>query len=535
MDKPIQPENRYRLHDFLYDDVGCDRIAIVDFGSQYTRLIARKIRELGVYSEVFPARTTTAKLSDFAPRAIILSGGPESVHSDSAPDVGFDLDALGLPVLGICYGMQWLAVQGNGEIESSDDREFGCAEITIEDSSPLFGGMQSRVNSTCSVWMSHGDRVVGLPDSFAVIASSEHSPIAAMADEARAWYGLQFHPEVTHTTDGKAILENFVYHIAGCKSGWEATDIADKSIVHIRNIVGDEQVLLALSGGVDSSVAALLLQRAIGERLHCIFVDNGLLRQGERGQVVETFEKHFGIDLHVVDAADTFLDALKGITDPEQKRQIIGKLFIETFEHRAQAIGKVDWLAQGTIYPDIIESAGAEGSHLIKSHHNVGGLPERMKLKILEPLAYLFKDEVRALGSVLGLDKTIVRRHPFPGPGLAVRVLGAIDEESLHMLRQADALFVKALWDHDLYAKVAQAFAVILPVKSVGVMGDGRQYGRVIVLRAVGSEDFMTANSACLPASFLSEVASRIVNEVSGITRVCYDLSSKPPATIEWE
>ena len=535
MAKVGQSENCYRLHDFLYDYAGCDKIAIIDFGSQYTRLIARKIRELGVYSEIFPTHTTTAKLNDFAPRAIILSGGPESVHSDSAPDVGFNIHALGLPVLGICYGMQWLAVECDGEIESSDHREFGSAEITIEDSSPLFNGMHTAANSIHSVWMSHGDRVVGLPDDFVVIASSEHSPIAAMANEARAWYGLQFHPEVTHTTDGKAILENFVHKIADCKSSWQAADIADKSIAHIRNIIGDEQVLLALSGGVDSAVAALLLQRAIAEKLHCIFVDNGLLRQGERAQVVETFEKHFGIDLHVVDARDNFLNALKGITDPEQKRQIIGKLFIETFEHRAQAIGKVDWLAQGTIYPDVIESAGAEGSHLIKSHHNVGGLPERMKLKILEPLAYLFKDEVRALGRALGLDEAIVRRHPFPGPGLAVRVLGVVDEESLHILRQADAIFTKALWDNDLYDKVAQAFAVILPVKSVGVMGDGRQYGRVVVLRAVGSEDFMTANSARLPVSFLSEVASRIVNEVSGITRVCYDLSSKPPATIEWE
>ena len=535
MAEATKSDNCYRLHDLLYDHVACDKVAIVDFGSQYTRLIARKIRELGVYSEVFSTQTTTTKLQDFAPRAIILSGGPASVHSDSAPDVGFDIHALGLPVLGICYGMQWLAVQCNGETESSDEREFGSAEITIQASSPLFNKMQTSINSTYSVWMSHGDRVVGLPNGFTIIASSEHSPIAAMADEERAWYGLQFHPEVTHTTDGKVILENFVYNVAGCKAGWEAADIADKSIEHIRNIVGDAQVLLALSGGVDSSVAALLLQRAIGDRLHCIFVDNGLLRQGERAQVIETFERHFGIDLHVVDAVDTFLNALKGITDPERKRRIIGKLFIETFEHRAQAIGKVDWLAQGTIYPDIIESAGAEGSHLIKSHHNVGGLPERMQLKILEPLAYLFKDEVRALGRVLGLDETIVQRHPFPGPGLAVRILGGIDKESLHMLRQADAIFIKALWDNDLYDKVAQAFAVILPVKSVGVMGDGRQYGRVIVLRAVGSEDFMTADSACLPASFLSEVASRIVNEISGITRVCYDLSSKPPATIEWE
>ena len=461
--------------------------------------------------------------------------GPESVHSSSAPVVGFDVHALKLPVLGICYGMQWLARQCNGEVESSYNREFGSAMIELKNSSPLFSGMQAHGNSKHSVWMSHGDKVVSLPQSFSVIAVSEHSPIAAMADEMRGWYGLQFHPEVTHTACGMSILENFAYKIAGCKSNWQIANIVDKSIENIRRIVGNEEVLLALSGGVDSSVAAVLLQRAIGERLHCIFVDNGLLRQGEREQVVETFENHFGIDLHVVDARSTFLNALEDVSDPEQKRQIIGKLFIETFEQHAQAIAKVEWLAQGTIYPDIIESAGAEGAHLIKSHHNVGGLPERMKLKVLEPLAYLFKDEVRALGRALSLDKTLVERHPFPGPGLAVRVLGPIDEDSLQLLRQADVLFLKALRDNDLYHKLAQAFAIILPVRSVGVMGDSRQYGRVVVLRAVESEDFMTASSAHLPLSLLSEVASRIVNEIPGITRVCYDLSSKPPATIEWE
>ena len=509
-------------------------MAIVDFGSQYTRLITRKIRELGVYSEVFPARTTVEKLMDFSPRAIILSGGPESVHSNSAPAVGFHLRDLKVPILGICYGMQWLAQQCGGKIESSDNREFGSASIKLQNSSVLFDGMQMDSDSH-SVWMSHGDSVVGLPPGFSIIAASDYSPIAAMADEDHSWYGLQFHPEVTHTACGKTILENFVYKIAHCEAKWRPADIIDKSIENIRRIVGDEQVLLALSGGVDSSVVAVLLQRAIGENLHCIFVDNGLLRQGEREQVIETFEDHFGIDLHVVDAQNTFLKALKSIDDPEQKRRIIGRLFIEAFEQRARTIGKVDWLAQGTIYPDIIESAGAEGAHLIKSHHNVGGLPERMNLKILEPLAYLFKDEVRALGVALGLDNTIVGRHPFPGPGLAVRVLGTVDEESLQLLRQADALFLQALRDGNLYNQVAQAFAVILPVKSVGVMGDGRQYGRVVVLRAVESEDFMTADSAGLSVKLLSEVASRIVNEVPGITRVCYDLSSKPPATIEWE
>ena len=526
---------RRRLHHFFCDYVGYDRIAIIDFGSQYTRLIARKIRELGVYSEIFPARVGTEKLIDFSPRAIVFSGGPESVHSSSAPAVGFRLTDLRVPILGICYGMQWLARQCGGEIESSDNREFGAALIKLQTTSALFDDIRTESNSEYSVWMSHGDRVVAMPPGFSVIASSAHSPIAAMADEDRSWYGLQFHPEVTHTACGKKILENFVRKIARCQSKWQPARIIDESIQNIRRIVGREQVLLALSGGVDSAVVAVLLQRAIGERLHCIFVDNGLLRQGEREQVIETFENHFGIDLHVVDAQNTFLKALKGIDDPEQKRRIIGRLFIEAFEQRARTIGEVDWLAQGTIYPDIIESAGAEGSHLIKSHHNVGGLPERMKLKVLEPLAYFFKDEVRTLGRLLGLDEIIVGRHPFPGPGLAVRVLGPVDQESLQLLRQADALFLEALRENDLYRRVAQAFAVILPVKSVGVMGDGRQYGRVVVLRAVESEDFMTADSAGLSVKLLSEVASRIVNEVPGITRVCYDLSSKPPATIEWE
>lgn len=524
-----------RLHSFLCNHSGDDKIAIIDFGSQYTQLIARRIRELGVYSEVFQAQISSEKLIAFSPRAIVLSGGPESVDSSSAPTVGFNLHALKMPMLGICYGMQWLARQCGGDIESAERREFGSAIIELQNTSPLFEGIPADSDTRCSVWMSHGDRVTSLPDGFSVIASSDHSPIAAMANEVRAWYGLQFHPEVTHTTHGKQILENFVHKIARCRSNWQPANIIDKSVQYIHEIVGDEQVLLALSGGVDSSVAAVLLQHAIGERLHCIFVDNGLLRQSERVQVVETFEKHFGIDLHVADARNKFLKALEGVADPEQKRRIIGQLFIETFERSARTIGKVDWLAQGTIYPDIIESADAEGAHLIKSHHNVGGLPERMKLKILEPLAYLFKDEVRALGKALGLANTIIERHPFPGPGLAVRILGPVDEESLALLRQVDALFLKALQDNNLYHRVAQAFAVILPIKSVGVMGDGRQYGRVVVLRAVESEDFMTADSACLSVAFLSQLASRIVNEVSGITRVCYDLSSKPPATIEWE
>ena len=531
----IATKEGYRLHSFLCNQVGSSKVAIIDFGSQYTRLIARKVRELGVYSEIFTAQISNQQLIDFAPRAIILSGGPESVHSHSAPSVGFNIQNLNVPILGICYGMQWLARQCGGKTERATNCEFGSACVELQKTTSLFAGIQADNRQRISVWMSHGDNVIKLPPGFSVVAVSEHSPIAAMADESRSYYGLQFHPEVTHTACGKKILENFVYQIAHCESNWQPADMVNKSVANIRRIIGKEQVLLALSGGVDSAVTALLLQQAIGRNLHCIFVDNGLLRQSERSQVVETFEHHFGIDLHTVDAQDIFLTALKDVTDPEQKRQIIGRLFIDIFEQYAPTIGQVDWLAQGTIYPDIIESAGTPGSHLIKSHHNVGGLPERMKLKILEPLAYLFKDEVRALGAALGLDKAIIERHPFPGPGLAVRVLGAVDEESLQLLRRADAIFLKALQENGLYNQVAQAFAVILPVKSVGVMGDGRQYGRVVVLRAVESEDFMTADSACLSSLLLSEIASRIVNEVPGITRVCYDLSSKPPATIEWE
>ena len=526
-------ETRYRQNNFQAESSHRqhDRVAIIDFGSQYTQLIARRIRELGVYSEIFQASTTLPTLLSFKPKCVILSGGPESVGSASAPDL--DLRKLEVPVLGICYGMQLMAQQLGGAIENLTQREFGHARIHLQSSSLLFDDIGD--DETISVWMSHGDRVVALPPGFSVLASSSHSSIAAMADEKRAYYGLQFHPEVTHTPCGQLLLKNFVCRVAHCKQDWRPDVIVAESIKNIQAQVGDEQVLLALSGGVDSSVAAVLLHRAIADNLHCLFVDNGLLRRGERDQVTEVFAEHFGIDLHVVDGSERFLSALKGIDEPEQKRRVIGKIFIEIFEEYAATLGKIDWLAQGTIYPDIIESAGSAGAHLIKSHHNVGGLPEKMRLKIIEPLADLFKDEVRALGLELGLDSRILERHPFPGPGLAVRVLGVVDQQSLTLLRQADSIFLEELHRHELYNKVAQAFSVILPVKSVGVMGDGRQYGRVLVLRAVESDDFMTASSASLPPDFINHVAARIVNEVQGITRVCYDLSSKPPATIEWE
>lgn len=534
MSEVASAEIHHQQHNFQTDSEHRqhDRVAIIDFGSQYTQLIARRIRELGVYSEIFQASTEPAVLLNFAPKCVILSGGPESVSSPMAPNL--DLQSLRVPVLGICYGMQLMAQQLGGAIENLTQREFGQARIRLQLSSLLFDGVASD-QTDVSVWMSHGDRVVELPPGFTTIASSSSSSIAAIADEKRAYYGLQFHPEVTHTPCGQVILKNFVCRIANCKQDWQPSFIIEDNIKNIRATVGDGQVLLALSGGVDSSVAAVLLHRAIADNLHCVFVDNGLLRSGERNQVTEVFADYFGIDLHVVDGSERFLNALSGIHDPEKKRQIIGKLFIEIFEEYAQTLGRIDWLAQGTIYPDIIESAGVEGAHLIKSHHNVGGLPGKMRLKVIEPLANLFKDEVRALGKELGLDARILERHPFPGPGLAVRILGPVDQQSLTLLRQADKIFLEELHRHGLYTQIAQAFAVILPVKSVGVMGDGRQYGRVLVLRAVESDDFMTAASACLPPDFISHVASRIVNEVQDITRVCYDLSSKPPATIEWE
>ena len=511
-----------------------DQVLIVDFGSQYTQLIARRIRELKVYSEIHSWRKIDDRfVHDFLPRCIILSGGPESVAGKDSPTIAAEIFELGVPVLGICYGMQLIAQHFGGAIELSKKREFGYAKLNATHDNQLFDGLPTELD----VWMSHSDKVIQAPNGFLVSASSKNSAIAAIADDKRRIYGLQFHPEVTHTTQGMDILKQFVVGIAGSHQRWQADTIAANEIEEIRQLVGKEEVILGLSGGVDSSVAAMLIHQAIGQQLHCVFVDNGLLRHNEVTQVIETFQQHIGINLIHVDAAKTFIKALKGISDPEEKRRCIGNLFIQIFEEQAKKLKNVCWLAQGTIYPDVIESAGNEdgSAQVIKSHHNVGGLPERMQLKLLEPLKYLFKDEVRRLGLVLGLPAAMIERHPFPGPGMAVRILGEVKQEYIEYLRQADHIFIEELHKHGLYSQISQAFVVFLPVKSVGVMGDGRDYSYVVVLRAVETSDFMTAKYVDLPREFLELVASRIVNEVKSISRVCYDITSKPPATIEWE
>ncbi len=519
-----------------------DKVLIVDFGSQYTQLIARRVRELGVYSEVFGWRGLEAgAIAEFDPRCVILSGGPESAAVVGAPQVPAGVFDRGVPVLGVCYGMQAMARQFGGKVESSPRREFGHARVSLVCAGGLFDGIGDDADdgsgAALDVWMSHGDKVVEVPPGFKAIAATAASPVSAMADDRRRCYGLQFHPEVTHTPAGQAILKRFVVDIAGCARAWTPHVIVEHGLADVRRRVGGEEVVLGLSGGVDSAVAAVLIHRAIGAQLHCVFVDTGLLRLGEAEQVSETFARHIGIDLVCVRAQRMFFDALRGVTDPEEKRKIIGGLFIKVFEQEAAKFPRVRWLAQGTIYPDVIESAGAasDSAHLIKSHHNVGGLPERMRLKLLEPLSSLFKDEVRKLGLELGLSAEIIGRHPFPGPGLAVRILGEVKREYAALLRLADRIFIEELKRADLYAAVSQAFAVFLPVKSVSVMGDGREYSYVVVLRAVETSDFMTANRARLPEEFLDGVARRIVNEVGGVSRVCYDITSKPPATIEWE
>ncbi len=522
-------------------DIHRHRLLILDFGSQYTQLIARRVREAGVYCEIHACDMSDAAVRRFAPHGIILSGGPESVtegETPRAPEVVFE---LGVPVLGICYGMQTMAAQLGGRVESADRHEYGYAQVRARGHTRLLRDIEDHTSpegyGLLDVWMSHGDRVTELPPGFRLMASTDAAPIAGMADEERRFYGVQFHPEVTHTKQGARILSRFVNDICGCPPLWTPGNIIEDSIARIREQVGGEEVLLGLSGGVDSSVVAALLHRAIGDQLTCVFVDNGLLRLHEGDQVMATFAEHMGVRVIRVDAEQRFLDALEGVTDPEEKRRIIGHLFIELFDEQAARLKNVRWLAQGTIYPDVIESAGAKSgkAHVIKSHHNVGGLPEQMKLKLLEPLRELFKDEVRKLGLELGLPYDMVYRHPFPGPGLGVRILGEVKKRYADLLRRADAIFIEELRNHGWYDKVSQAFAVFLPVRSVGVTGDGRRYDYVIALRAVETVDFMTARWAHLPYELLATVSNRIINEIPGISRVTYDISGKPPATIEWE
>ncbi len=518
---------------------GLERILILDFGSQYTQLIARRVREAGVYCEIMPCDVDGEAISGFAPRGVILSGSPESVNERDTPRIPDAVLAANVPVLGICYGMQALAAQLGGQVAAAAHREYGYARVRTVGHSPLLADLSDggEGEAVLDVWMSHGDRVEACPTGFLAIAETDNAPYAAIADEARRYYGLQFHPEVTHTRQGQRIIERFVHGICGCQRAWTERAIIDGILADIRAQVGDEEVVLALSGGVDSSVVAVLLHQAIGDRLTCVFVDNGLLRLHEGDQVMATFADHLGVRVIRVNAAARFLGALKGVDDPERKRKIIGETFITVFEEEAARLARVRWLAQGTIYPDVIESAGAKGgkARVIKSHHNVGGLPERMKLKLLEPLRLLFKDEVRRIGLSLGLPEAMIHRHPFPGPGLGVRILGAVEERYADILRQADAIFIEELRRAGYYDKVSQAFAVFLPVRSVGVVGDGRAYEHVIALRAVETVDFMTANWAELPYALLGRVSSRIINEVRGVSRVVYDVSGKPPATIEWE
>jgi GMP synthase (glutamine-hydrolysing) len=518
-----------------------ERILILDFGAQYSQLIARRVREAHVYCELHPHDVSDAFVRDFKPRGVILSGGPASVYEQETPRAPGAVWDLGVPVLGICYGMQTMAAQLGGRVEGSKVREFGYAEVRARGHSKLFDGIQDRTNAEgqglLDVWMSHGDKVIEMPSGFKLIASNPSCPIAGMADEARGFYGVQFHPEVTHTRQGAAILRRFVYDICGCRGDWNMGDYIGEAVEHIRKRVGKEEVILGLSGGVDSSVAAALIHRAIGDQLTCIFVDTGLLRKNEAQQVMETFARHLGVRVEMVDASERFMQALADVEDPEEKRRIIGREFVHVFQEEAARLPNAKWLAQGTIYPDVIESAGAKTkkAHTIKSHHNVGGLPETLHLKLLEPLRELFKDEVRELGLVLGLPREMIMRHPFPGPGLGVRILGVVKREHADLLREADAIFIEELRAAGWYDTTAQAFAVFLPVRSVGVMGDGRTYEHVIALRAVQTTDFMTAHVAPLPQELLARVANRIINEVRGINRVVYDVSSKPPATIEWE
>tara|TARA_R110002110_G_scaffold415560_1_gene650687 strand:- start:21209 stop:22786 length:1578 start_codon:yes stop_codon:yes gene_type:complete len=522
-------------------DIHAQKILILDFGSQYTQLIARRVREVGVYSEIRAFDVSEEDIRAFNPKGIILSGGPESVAADASPRAPACVFELGIPVLGICYGMQTMAEQFGGKVAGSHISEFGYAQISLVGNGGLLHDIRDHIDSEgrslLDVWMSHGDKVVELPEDFELIAETGSCPIAGMAHKEKPFYGIQFHPEVTHTLQGKRIIEHFALELCGCDALWTAAHIVEDAIERVRETVGTDKVLLGLSGGVDSSVVAALLHRAIGDQLTCVFVDNGLLRLHEGDQVMDMFARNMGVKVIRSDSEDLFLGKLKGVSDPEAKRKVIGNTFIEVFDEEATRLTDVKWLAQGTIYPDVIESAGAKTgkAHVIKSHHNVGGLPDDMAMELVEPLRELFKDEVRKIGLELGLPYDMVYRHPFPGPGLGVRILGEVKKEYAELLRLADAIFIEELRKEGWYEKTSQAFAVFLPVKSVGVVGDGRRYEYVIALRAVETIDFMTARWAHLPYELLERVSNRIINEISGVSRVTYDVSSKPPATIEWE
>ncbi|PMM36863.1 glutamine-hydrolyzing GMP synthase [Vibrio splendidus] len=509
------------------------RILILDFGSQYTQLVARRIREIGVYCELWSWDVEEADIREFNPDGIILSGGPESVTEENSPRAPQYVFDSGVPVFGICYGMQTMAEQLGGKVATSTEREFGYAAVQVTGESALFADLET----TQDVWMSHGDKVVEIPADFTKIAETDTCPYAAMANEDKKYYGVQFHPEVTHTKNGLKMLENFVLNACGCEGLWTSASIIEDAVARIKEQVGDDEVILGLSGGVDSSVVAMLAHRAIGDKLTCVFVDNGLLRLNEGEQVMDMFGDKFGLNIIKVDAEERFLNALEGEAEPEAKRKIIGHVFVDIFDEESKKLKNAKWLAQGTIYPDVIESAASKTgkAHVIKSHHNVGGLPDDMEMGLVEPLRELFKDEVRKIGLELGLPYNMLYRHPFPGPGLGVRVLGEVKKEYCDLLRRADAIFIEELHVADLYHKVSQAFTVFLPVRSVGVMGDGRKYDWVVSLRAVETIDFMTAHWAHLPYDFLGKVSNRIINEVNGISRVVYDISGKPPATIEWE
>jgi GMP synthase (glutamine-hydrolysing) len=515
------------------EDKKIDTILVLDFGSQYTQLIARRIRESNVYSEILPWDIDESKIIDLNPKGIILSGGPNSVTESYTPRLPQSVFDLGIPILGICYGMQTLAEQMGGHVISSDQKEFGHSELTIVKDSVLFKNLKKQIN----VWMSHGDQVQDIPDEFDLIAATETAPISAMEHINLPIYAIQFHPEVTHTEDGKTILDNFIFEICGASSEWVMGDLIKQRIQEIKEKVQTNKVLLGLSGGVDSSVTAALLHKAIGKKLTCVFVDNGLLRKGEADEVMQTFKDNMNLNVIKSDSKEVFLRHLKNVDDPEQKRKIIGRTFIDVFDAEAIKLKDIKYLAQGTIYPDVIESSGSESkeARVIKSHHNVGGLPEEMKLELIEPLRDLFKDEVRKMGIELGISKEMIERHPFPGPGLGVRIIGEITKDKTEILQEADHIFIEELIKAKLYDKVSQAFAVLLPVKSVGVVGDERRYAEVIGLRAVETVDFMTARWAHLPYDFLEHVSNRIVNEIQDVSRVVYDISSKPPATIEWE